>query len=119
MTQKTYNLMIVAGLLLIGFVLMACSRTVTEPGNPKGEGMAESLAMDEDKPAQAAKEVSTGRSGMRVEDPVTGEMEAVHTYDSQEFSTSSEDLVEEPLPGGGAKIDLKGRFRSTLEIQKK
>ena len=117
MKQKTYNHMIVAGLFLIGFVLMACSRTVAEPGNPQGEGIVKSLAMDDDTSAQAAKEGSTGRSGMRIEDPVTGEIEAVPIDDSQEFSTSSEGLVEEPLPGGGTKIDLKGRFRHMLESQ--
>ena len=119
MKQKTDNLLIVAGFLLIGFVLMACSRTVTEPAHPTGKGMAESLVLDEDTSAQAAKEVSTGRSGMRIEDPVTGEIQAVHTEDGQEFSTSSEGLKEEPLPGGGTKIDLEGRFRNMLEIPKK
>ena len=30
------------------------------------------------------------------------------------MSTSSQGLVEEPLPGGGYKLDLKGRFQSPL-----
>jgi len=119
MKQMTYKFLIVAGLLLIAFMLMACSRTVPEPGNPKSEGMAESLAMDKDTSHQTAKEGSTGRGGMRIEDPVTGKIEAVPIDDSQEFSTSSEGLVEEPLPGGGTKVDLKGRFRQRLESQEK
>lgn len=30
------------------------------------------------------------------------------------MSTSSDDLVEEPLPGGGYMIDLQGRFQSSV-----
>jgi hypothetical protein len=31
-----------------------------------------------------------------------------------ESSRSSQGLVEEPVPGGGVKVDLQGRFRSPL-----
>ena len=119
MIQQRHTFVSMVRVLLTGFVLFGCSPTGPEPGNSERESTTHSLVINEGTCRHTAQEAPTGRTGMRVEDPVTGEIEAVHIDDSQEFSTSSEGLKEEPLPGGGTKIDLEGRFRNMLEIPKK
>jgi hypothetical protein len=59
--------------------------------------------------------------GMRAYvDPATGRLLAepprgvAAPVAAAEASRSSQGLVEEPVPGGGVKVDLKGRFKSPL-----
>jgi hypothetical protein len=80
------------------------------------------LVPEHDEQAAGAVE---GAAGMRIYlDPETGEprdppteaMDQVSLPPDDALSTSSEGLVEtpSPVPGGGVKLDLQGRFRSPL-----
>jgi hypothetical protein len=80
------------------------------------------LAPEHDEQPDGAVE---GAAGMRIyRDPVTGELRdppaeapaQVPLLPDDALSTSSEGLVEtpSPMPGGGVKVDLQGRFRSPL-----
>lgn len=61
--------------------------------------------------------------GMRVYvDPETGQPTAPPPDAAVEAAPlaqqrSGEGLVEEPLPGGGVKVDLQGRFRTPLVVK--
>jgi hypothetical protein len=82
---------------------------------------AQPATADESKPAA---QTSPAR-GMTVHiDPQTGRVVPapapgtttlqLSPAEQNRMSTSSEGLVEEPLPGGGYKLDLRGRFQSPL-----
>ncbi len=81
-------------------------------------------------PGKASKPASgsTGASNRKAyKDPVTGKLGAppdtASISESSEAmqsatSTSSEGLEEEPAPGGGTMVDLKGRFGSSITATK-
>jgi hypothetical protein len=52
-------------------------------------------------------------TGARTARPQPGAAAAAATNPA--LSTSAQGLVEEPAPGGGVMVDLKGRFRSAAE----
>ena len=73
----------------------------------------------------AAKVSARGAGLMAFVDPATGKLVEPSAADLAAFfarnpelrkalSTSTEGLTEVPLPGGGYKVDLQGRFRSTI-----
>lgn len=77
---------------------------------------------------QVANPLSRGEAGVQVYvDPITGEIGAPPpqaegaariALPQEELSTSTEGLVEVPLPGphGGVKLDVKGRFQSQTAV---
>lgn len=61
--------------------------------------------------------VATARGpGLRVEDPVTGQIAPLPSGREESVSTSEEGLVETSDAGGGTMIDLQGRFHSYLKV---
>lgn len=71
--------------------------------------------------ASAPEDVSPGTAGVRVYlDPETGEVldrpteQLTERLLDQRLSTHSRDLLEEALPEGGYKVDLRGRFQSAV-----
>ena len=52
------------------------------------------------------------------EPPTTGTPLELSPEDRNRFSTSHQGLVEEqnPVPGGGVRLDLQGRFRNPLTV---
>jgi hypothetical protein len=79
---------------------------------------------------QPAAEPVSAQAGLRVYvDPATGRRlsnptaeqranAAALDRDNPAFSTSSEGLREEPLPGGGVLVHLDGRFQSAVTVQR-
>lgn len=69
---------------------------------------------------ETAATAGQGSAGMKVHiDPATGAVVPppagiIPEITSPAASTSAEGLSERPLPGGGAKVDLQGRFRKPL-----
>lgn len=79
---------------------------------------------------QAQTDAPTAQAGMRVYvDPATGRRLSNPTAEQRAnaaaldrgnpaFSTSSEGLREEPLPGGGVLVHLDGRFQSAVTVRR-
>lgn len=96
-------------------VLIACGADTSTPGPERTLEPGDAEATSAPKVSAAQRiyidpetgEVTTPPPRKRGEEPDPS---------SSAFSTSHEGLVEtpSPVPGGGTKIDLKGRFRSPL-----
>lgn len=99
------------------------------PGTARGPAPAASTGEDVDPPAR---DMPAGPAGVRVHlDPLTGEIldrpaepepEGQAAEDRPSgvsgprgwLNTYGDDLIQEALPGGGFKVDLRGRFQSAV-----
>jgi hypothetical protein len=110
-----------------GWLLVARPAVSGEGQPPPGLGQSTSGVAASQQPAEKAAEVPAGASGMTIYiDPQTGAIlkkPAPGTVPLQltpelqnALSTSHDGLVEVPssVPGGGVKVDLRGRFQSPL-----
>jgi hypothetical protein len=66
--------------------------------------------------AAKADAAPAGGPTLRVEDPVTGRIAPLPPAMEESVSTSDEGLVETQDAGGGAMIDVRGRFRSYMKV---
>lgn len=120
MHKKLTAVIVIGGLCVGVFLLTSWSQSIADSVASRNEGMNKAITVEQpNNIAHTGKQVPVGRSGMRMENPNTGEMEAVHVHDVLGMSSSTEGLVEVPLTGGGTKVDLKGRFRSMLKVREK
>jgi hypothetical protein len=120
---KVMSHTLAAGVLSIGFVFfilappaLACDR---QKSTMQEQHVSTSTNETSGEKGTAATAVQPA-AGMRVfVDPQTGKVVAPPPgtpAESQapDLSTSSEGLTETRLPGGGAKVDLQGRFQTPL-----
>lgn len=119
--MRFFVLMLPAVYALAGMVqsAVAADRSPDQPAQPTP-------------PAEQAQSVAApaAQAGMRVYvDPATGRRlsnptaeqranAAALDRDNPAFSTSSEGLREEPLPGGGVLVHLDGRFQSAVTVRR-
>lgn len=118
-SKKGIGVALMAATALIGAAVLAVERPATEPR----ETTVRTAPIKEDA-AGRVDVTSPGAAGLRVYlDPETGRIidrptdaEAISALRDQgeRFSTYGRDLLEEPLAGGGFKVDLRGRFQSSV-----
>ena len=107
-------------LALTGAALLAAAQPA---GAPDGDAAPQTVSASEDD-ATRGRSAEPGQAGMRVYlDPETGELTGPPAAREEEgtvrdphgrFSTYSGDLLEERVPRGGFKVDLRGRFQSAV-----
>ena len=111
-------------LVMAAAVLAAVVLAAANPAaRPRGDEAPSAAPTSEDA-GGALEDSAPGSAGLRVYlDPATGLMrsrpsdpeaeEAVGGFAGR-FNTYGGDLLQEPLPRGGFKVDLRGRFQSAV-----
>jgi|GEM_PF-2429775 len=104
-------------LVLLAAAIAGCSQIISDHHAPQSTQAPQAAV------AQAAAALPQGSAGMTVhKDPVTGRFVPVPEGPagslpkelSDAMSMSQDGLVEVPSPGGGFKVDLRGRFQQAM-----
>lgn len=108
----------------LALVLLAAG--LAAAGGPRAESAASPAPAPLDEDGQASGEdAAAGRAGVRIYlDPSTGEIRSHPTPEEERqlrpldpghrLSRYGGDLLQEPIPQGGFKVDLRGRFQSAV-----
>lgn len=114
-------LMLSAAYALAGVVQSAAAAEPTKEETTPSTPPAERVDSSAQSTAQAGMRVYVDpATGRRLSNPTAEQRANAAAFDRENpaFSTSSEGLREEPLPGGGVLVHLDGRFQSAVTVRR-